>query len=527
MGDRGRHMTCQYRLPLLRTTIIACIGMLATTLPPASAAQVSGGLSVMQPEPPRSMDPADQVATDTSSILTAMYEGLVRAGADGTIHPLLATTWTHDTQGTTWDFVLRRNVRFHDGHPMTAGDVVRSFRRLLDRNAPLAGSSRFMAVVDAVTTTDDDMTVRFHLRRPYPDFLLLLSFSQAFVTSPYAGASLSRHADGTGPFRFEEWKSSEYVTQSRNPEYWGTPPEITSVRWIWSAEPSVMDMSLHTGDSDIVSDLPALYAQQMQGDPRFVIHDDANGPLYWIAINMDRRAGSDLRIRQALNYATDRQALVHALLRDRGQPARSPLQPVSPYFVSYAPDPQYDPQRARALLSEAGLGTGLTFSLAVQEMDEPIAEALQDMWKKSGITLHISRLEGGVYASEAFAGPAQKEALQLDGVLASWSSGFIPDMQLRPLFYSGSAAPAGANLGFFHDPDVDALINAGAVETAGENRKAIYAKVQQMIMHDAPAVLIYTRDTLVGMRSDISGLVVRPDGALDITHVTRNRQSRS
>lgn len=243
-------------------------------------------------------------------------------------------------------------------------------------------------------------------------------------------------------------ESSEYVTQSRNPDYWGAQPDIASVRWIWSAEPSVMDMSLHTGDSDIVSDLPALYAQQMQGDPRFIIHDDANGPLYWIAINMDRRAGSDLRIRQALNYATDRQALVHALLRDRGQPARSPLQPSSPYFVSYAPDPQYDPERARALLAEAGLPTGLSFSLAVQEMDEPIAEALQDMWKKSGITLHISRLEGGVYAAEAFASPAQKEALRLDGVLASWSSGFIADMQLRPLFYSGSAALRGPTLAF-------------------------------------------------------------------------------
>ena len=525
-------MKCQYRPPLSRAALFACIGLLCVPVGHASARASSTGdaprgLSVMQPEPPRSMDPADQVATDTSSILTAMYEGLVRADTDGTVRPLLATAWTHDAQGTTWDFVLRRNVRFHDGHPMTAEAVVRSFHRLMDRSAPLAGSSRFMAVVDTVTTTDDDMTVRFHLHRPYPDFLLLLSFSQAYITSPFAGASLSRHADGTGPFRFAEWKSSEYVMQSRNPDYWGTQSDIADVRWLWSAEPSVMDMSLHTGDSDIVSNLPALYAQQMQGDPRFVIHDDRNGPLYWIAINMDRRAGSDIRIRQALNYATDRRALVHALLRDRGQPARSPLQPVSPYFVSYAPDPQYDPQRARALLSDAGLPSGMTFSLAVQDMDEPIAEALQDMWKKSGITLQISRLEGGVYASEAFADPAQKAALQLDGVLASWSSGFIPDMQLRPLFYGASAAPAGANLGFFHDPDVDVLINQGAVETSADNRKDIYARVQQMIMRDAPAVLIYTRDTLVGMRADISGLVVRPDGALDVTHVTRNRQPHS
>ncbi|CUW46879.1 Heme-binding protein A precursor [Novacetimonas hansenii] len=521
-------MKCQYRPPLSRMTFFACIGMLCASSAHASPiTDASRCLSVMQPEPPRSMDPADQVATDTSSILTTMYEGLVRSDADGTIHPLLATAWTHDPQGTTWDFVLRRNVRFHDGHPMTADAVMRSFRRLLDRTAPLAGSSRFMAVVDTVTTTDDDMTVRFHLRRPYPDFLLLLSFSQAYVTSPFAGTSLSRQADGTGPFRFVEWKSSEYVMQSRNPDYWGTQSDITNVRWLWSAEPSVMDMSLHTGDSDIVSNLPALYAQQMQGDPRFVIYDDRNGPLYWIAINMDRRSGSDIRIRQALNYATDRHALVHALLRDRGQPARSPLQPVSPYFVSYAPDPQYDPQRARTLLSDAGLAAGMTFNLAVQDMDEPIAEALQDMWKKSGIKLRISRLEGGVYASEAFADPMQKEALQLDGVLASWSSGFIPDMQLRPLFYSASAAPAGANLGFFHNPDVDTLINQGAVETSEDIRKDIYARVQKMIMHDAPAVLIYTRDTLVGMRADITGLVVRPDGALDITHVTRNRQPHS
>jgi glutathione transport system substrate-binding protein len=160
-------------------------------------------------------------------------------------------------------------------------------------------------------------------------------------------------------------------------------------------------------------------------------------------------------------------------------------------------------------------------AIAVQEADEPLAEALQAMWVDVGVDLEIRRLEGGVYASAAFAPASVKDAEGLGGVLSSWSSGIVPDLQLRPLFSSASCAPAGANLGFFRDPLVDALLDAAACASDPADRDRLYAMVQRRIIDAAPAVLLYTRDDLVGVRRGVSGISVRPGGELIVSNATR------
>ena len=464
------------------------------------------------------MDPANHTATLTAAILRPMYEGLVRPTRQGPPAPLLAASWTASADALTWTFQLRGGVRFHDGAPMDAAAVAASFQRLIDPDAALAAAGKFRPVIGSVAAVGP-LAVQFRLTKPYADFLTLLAANQASVVSPLAvrSGTIGRVACGTGTFAFERWASEDFVQQRRHAGYWGAPARVDELRWTWSSEPSVLYMALRTGDADIATPLSPVFARRAGANPALGLVHQSGTAFFWIAINTRLAPFDDVRVRQALNYATDRSALVAGLLGGYGQPAQAPLASVTPFA---RPDPQhvrYDPALARRLLAQAGHARGVRIAVAIQDDDELLAEALQEMWREVGVALDIRRLEGGVYAAAAFAGPAAKAADGIGGVLSSWSSGAVPDLQLRPLFTSASMAPAGANLGFFSDPAVDRLIDSAAGASDQAERGRLYAAAQSAIVAAAPAVLLYTRDDLVGARRGITGLEVLPGGELMVS----------
>jgi len=498
-------------LTIARSALIATGAALA----PAWAGGSAKALSVMQTEGPRSMDPANHTATLTAAILRPMYEGLVRPQRNGPPTPLLAASWTSSADAMTWTFQLREAVRFHDGAPMDAAAVAGSFQRLLDPQAALAAAGKFLPVIGSAAAVGP-LAVQFRLKKPYADFLTLLAANQASIVAPSSvkSGAIGRAACGTGPFTFVAWASEDYVEQRRNRAYWGEPARVETLRWTWSSEPSVLYMALRTGDADIAAPLSPVFARRAAVNPALSLIHQNGTAFFWIALNTRLAPFDDVRVRQALNYATDRAALVAGLLGGFGQAAAAPLASVTPYVH---PDPghvRFDPPLARRLLADAGHGAGTRIAVAIQDDDELLAEALQAMWLEVGVELDIRRLEGGVYAATAFADPTAKAADGIGGVLSSWSSGVVPDLQLRPLFTSASAAPAGANLGFFSDPAIDRLIDqaAGAADPADRDR--LYAAAQRGIIDAAPAVLLYTRDDLVGARRGVSGVEVLPGGEL-------------
>ena len=468
------------------------------------------------------MDPANHTATLTGTVLAPMYEGLVRAG-EGGAEPLLATRWQTSADGSSWTFTLRPGVRFHDGTIMDAEAVAASFRRLIDPRSALAAAGKFTPVIASVEAVDP-RTVRFHLRKPYADFLTLLGSNQASIVSARGAKAgdLARVADGTGPFRFVSWRPGVAVTERRNPLYWGVRPRLEILRWLSSSEPSVLYMALRSGDADVAAPLSPVFAARTARNPVLHLFHQPGRAFFWIALNTRLAPFDDPRVRQALNYATDRRALVTALLGGFGQGAIAPVAATTPYVAA---DPQrlgYDLARARRLLTEAGHARGLRIAVATQDDDEAMVEALQAMWAKAGVTLEIRRLEGGVYAYEAFATPEAKARDGLGGVLSSWSSGVVPELQLRPLFARASRAPVGANLGFFDDADVDRLLDQAEATSVPAERTQLYGAVQRLIIDKAPAVLLYTRDDLVGLRKGVSGVTVAADGVINVAGAAKS-----
>jgi len=470
----------------------------------------------MQTEGPRSMDPANQSASLTAAILAPMYEGLVRRAAGNSVAPLLATSWQASADGLDWRFTLRPGLRFHDQSPCDAAAVVAGFRRLLAPGSPLAAAGRFDVI--AMVEPDGAQAVRFRLARPYADFLLLLATPQAWVVSPAAAAAgtLDRRACGTGPFQLAAWESGRSVLERRNRAYWGAAPAMDEIVFTWSSEPSVLYMALRSGETDVATPLSPVFADLARSDPalRLVRQDGDN--IFWVALDVRLPPLGDLRVRQALNLATDRRALVSGLMSGFAHPLDSPLPASTPFHAGFPNALRYDPAAARALLAAAGFARGFDLDLAAQQSDEPLAEALQAMWREVGVRTRIHRLESGLYAAAAFAPPSAKLADHVGGVIASWASGSVADLELSPLFSSASAAPAGANLGFFSDPALDRLLEQASLGDDEAVRARLYGQAQRRIVQEAPAVLLYAAQDLAGLRRDIEGVGFIPGLGLTV-----------
>jgi glutathione transport system substrate-binding protein len=458
----------------LATAMVAC-GMLACGPTPTPESRVT----IMQLEAPLTMDPSDQTASFTMDVLDPMYECLTRFDQNLEVVPSLATKWSVDPSGTRWTLELRKGVRFHDGTPFNAQAVVDSFNRLLDPDRGLAAAGRVRSIVKRVTAT-------------YASFLRVLAVTP--IVSPLAErqGKLSRQAVGTGPYKFVEWKTGDYVLEERNEQYWGPRPTVKQLKWIWTSEPALINMSVLAGAADIVNPLPPIFAEALSRNRKVKLIQGEEARVFWVALNTQSKPLNDVRVRQALNFATDREALVRTQLRGFGTPANSPLAP-----ADFAYDPRtkgyaYDLERAKALLAQAGYPNGFSLKIAVQEPDAQLVEALQGMWANAHVNLEIDQMEYGVFSQAIFGSPKQKALEGIDCVFASWAANDTdPDYQLDPLYRSNQWSPAGANLGFYSNPHLDAVLESAAAELDVEKRKALYRQAQQIISDDAPHVLLY------------------------------------
>lgn len=470
----------------------------------------------MLTEAPRSMDPADQNATATRSVLSSFYETLVQFDAEGHIAPLIATDWTSSADGLEWRFRIRHGVLFHNGMPCDASAVVASFNRLLDPDIALAGAGVSRAVIRSVRHEGDEVV--FTLISPYADFLALMTMTQTAIVA-LAGVeqgTLGRHAVGTGPYVFEAWHSGDDVLAKRNAAYWGTKSFFEWLDWRWSPEPSVLNMALQTGDADVVGPLSPVFAPLYQAKNLGAsVYSVTGSTLFWAALNTRIKPLDDTRVRRALSLAIDRNGLVSGLLHGYGRPACSALTPDIDGALSCGPsEAGPDIEAARRLLVSAGVGDGFRLVVIVQEAEEPIAEALQAMWREIGVRLEIRRQEAGVWVQAAFAPPSVKAREETGVILTSWSAPFLADMQLRPIYMSTSAAPKSVNLGFFKNLVVDGLIEQAGRMTDAVERRALLKQIQIILQQQAPVLPLYVANTVYGVRTGLAGVTAGADGEI-------------
>jgi peptide/nickel transport system substrate-binding protein len=463
--------------------------------------QQGGVLRIAMPDGVTSLDPSTLVTTADISYGFMVYDTLTRRseGEPGSpLYPQLAESWEMSDDALTYTFYLRQGVTFHHGSPFTAQDVAFTLQRLLDPDLGLSLRST-LSVIDRVEIVDDH-TIIFYLTRPSVTLPYLLS-SPGTQILPHDRTDEQRTTEpsGTGPFRFVENTPGERVVMARNENYWEAGlPYVDEVHFLEIPEAATQIASLTSGAVDVIAqvgieNLPALTAAE-----GIQILESMQGTYPLFAMNVTAEPFDDLRVRQAFKHAIDRNALQQVILQGRGIVLNDqPVTPASPLWAEI-PALDYDVEKAKSLLAEAGYADGLEVTLSIAEVTPRIVDAavvIQAMLQEVGVTVNLNRVPMGAYWSEHY--------MQAPFFVSYWGSLGEPDMQLSMAYVTGGSF----NESGWSDPRVDALVAESRGEGDLTMRKEQSAEIQQIISHEGGVIIPYLMPILAAARDNVRGFV--------------------
>ncbi|GGK48714.1 ABC transporter substrate-binding protein [Salinarimonas ramus] len=443
----------------------------------AASAQV---LQLAVSDSPAGLDPHIVTAFTSFQVVNGtIYEALTQVEPDLTIGPALAESWEVSDDGLTYTFTLREGVTFHDGSAMTAEDVVASIERVRAEatGSPLA--SRLAAVESASAV--DDRTVEVTLSEPSAPFLTQLA-SIAIVPAEYRDETqaLQQQPVGTGPFAFAEWQPNNYIQLDANPDYWREDaPKLDGIRFNIVPESATRQVGLTSGQYQMLPNIDAATALQLQGRPGVALQDTLELSYTLLGMNTSKPPFDDPRVRQAVNYALDRESIVQAALFGAGV-AAGPLSPALEAWardVSEFPCYEHSPDRARALLEEAGVELPVKVTMLVLPRQDirDIAQVAQAQLNAAGFEVELNIPELGQFVQDW-------RNSNFD-IFASANAGSVdPD----DFFYRAFRTGGSTNVFKYSDERVDALLDTGRTELDQEARKAAYDELQGILACEGP-----------------------------------------
>lgn len=476
---------------------------------------------------PKSMDPGADTAVNDFRILVNLYDGLVGYGPSSLdIVPALATKWTVSADSKAYTFTLRTGVTFQDGTPFNAASVKYTFDRMLVSGAPGSDTGpfplaqQFFGSVKDVTAIDDH-TVRFTLDNPDAAFLSNLAYPTGFIVSPSAvakyGKDFGQHPVGTGAFAFESWAPNQSVVVKANPQYWNGAPKVQHVVFRPLPDATSRTAALQSGGADVILEVPADNLAQLKSDSKYVVVNRSGPHLWFLILNAKEGPFKDVRVRQAANYAIDKQSIITDILQGTASVAKGPIPPAfgaasDASLTGYS----YDPEKAKQLLAAAGYANGADLTFYTTDsgsgMLEPqsMGEAIQAQLAKVGFRVHIQTFEWNTYLSKVNAGLSGKA----DMAEMAWQTndpGTLPYLALRTDAFPDKN---GFNSGYYSNPQVDRLL--AQIETTPDQtqRDQLFTQLQPIVVADAPWVFVANGSLSVAMSSRLKGVDVHPSYVL-------------
>jgi peptide/nickel transport system substrate-binding protein len=452
--------------------------------------------------------------SDNVSIWTMLllYDQLTRPTKDGlSVEPNLAQSWDISPDGQTYTFHLRPGVRFHDGSPVTAADV-----KFCVERAAFAKNTQWAFILAALKGMEvvDQHTVRAHLHHPHAPFLADMAL---FATSIYPsklfeqmGKKLWQHPIGTGSFKFASWKRGSEVVLTRNAHFWRNngQPYVDSFHNMVVADPNTRVLQVQSGELDIALFPPLAQAKSLQGNPSVTVHVDNFMESSFVPLNVTKPPLNNKLVRQALNYAVDKEAVVKHVLFGFGTPSGQALPVMFGYDPSIKPYP-YNPAKANALLKQAGYPHGFSLQMLVDASNDEqksIATLMQEEFAQIGVKMSIRTME-----EVAFLNLIENPPYNYQIAPGYMTSDIIDPDELVSFAMAGDAGTL-AIWTLYNNKTVNSLARQAAETADRQKRLQLYYKMDRIHHDDAPLLFLYHAPSVSLTSSAVQGFKVLPTG---------------
>ncbi|MCY1713813.1 glutathione ABC transporter substrate-binding protein [Caproiciproducens galactitolivorans] len=468
-----------------------------------------------------SLDPHNLTSTMSISANRSMYECLLTFDKDmKNIVPQLAKSYTVSDDGLVYTFTLQTGVKFTDGTDFNSEAVKANIDRCMDEKNNLK-SRRYFAKVKEVKCPDAN-TVQITLKEPYSVFInKMTNFG---IISPKAikdGVKLNSVAVGTGPYKLKEWDQADHLIVTRNDNYWGTKPGVDSITFKVVPEAGSRIAMLQTGEADMIYPIPPEQIKTIDGTKDIKVESVPSNIVYYVTLNMSHKPFNDVKVRQAMNYAIDKDAFVKAVYGGYGDHATSPMASTTQYY-SKQEEYAFNIEKAKELLKEAGYPDGFKTTIWSDNTSDSVKgmQFINQQLAQVGITAEVVPMEGATLNAKINEAKNAAES-KIDMWYVNWSpSSGDADGALRSLFYSQMIPPANANTAYYSNPAVDKLLDQGLSETKPDKLTSVYAEAQKTIWNDAPWLFLGQPVVQYGIKNYVSNVYMMADGSIDCAQAT-------
>lgn len=456
----------------------------------------------------------------------AIYNGLVKFDEDMNFVEDLATEWNVEEDDVTWTFKLKEDVTFHDGTPFNADAVVSAFERMIDPEINI-GAYTLWEPIDEVIKVDD-YTIQIVTKEPYGGLLNVMAHGSALIPSPEAveeyGDEYGLHPVGTGPYKLDSFDPGKQLVLSKNEDYFDGEPRYEKLTFTYVADSSARIAALKSGEVDVIDAVPVENANELEAASNIEVISKSGLQVFGVGLNQNNEILQDKSVRQALNYAIDKDSLIEVVFKGYGEAIDSPLASGTIGYVSSG-DYNHNVEKAVELLESSGWvkgddgvfekdGQKMSFNFLVPEGAYPkdvlVAENIQSQLKAAGVEVEINTVEQATFWDNLKVPAGTDYDMVLWGYNPSHGDGHI---HLDSLFSTNpdeEAAPPLWNHIWYTNAEVDQLLDEAAKQVDLDQRTELLGQAQQQIWEDAPYIWLYSNTIITAKSSDVEGVQVLP-----------------
>lgn len=508
----------------LSLSIVAC-GSGNTT---NSDAQASTGTEVIGTAPDRdmvvafnndiqSLNPHNVGDSLSNTVIECVVEPLLSVDTDQNLVPKLAESWEMSEDGLSYTFQLRQGVTFSDGTPFNADAFMANYNYSKENESVRS----FRRVKDWTVTAPDENTIVISI--PEVNSSFYNSLTQFRVVSPKTieqGTNyMAKNLVGTGAYTFKEWIEGDKVTLLPNADYWNGAPQVDSLTFKNVKEDGSRVAMLKTGEADIIYPVPPIEVNGLSSDNTVTIVEHPSNVMRYITLNMNDENLKDQRVRQAMNYAINKEAYIATIFNGHAEEVFSCFPETVKYYSPQTPY-TYDLEKAKSLMKEAGLEDGFTITMWGDDttIEQQAMEFFRQQLQQINITVEVKSMDPTT-RNDLINVP--EDEATIDTWYVNWSaSSFNTDGAMRNLLFSENIPPVAYNTAYFKNADFDKYLDAALHSTDPAVIKENYDLAQQIVWEEAPWIFLGSDNVIAGQKNYVDGVVLLPDGAIQFDNAT-------